>query len=123
MERILKVENGTIYTQNGTAIDNLAVILDRSSGLLKYGDSTKGMISIFNDMVSKYKEVGLENMANDLVLLQFDRYNGVLSIDEICTFANYMIMVSANSETIFKILNMNEYEFKNKIKELSELGF
>lgn len=123
MEKILNVKYGTIYTRSGMGIDNLAVILDKNSGLIKYGDSSRGMKEIFNDMVSKYKQLGLEDMANDLVLLEFDRYDGILSIDEICTFANYMIMVSANSQNIFKMLSMEEIELKKRLKEFSALGF
>ena len=123
MNKIFEVKYGTIYTKNGVGIDNLAVILDKNSSVLKYGDVSKGMKSLYEDMVSKYKKVGLHDIAQDLIYLEFDRYNGVLSIDEICTFANYMMLVSANGKTIVNMLSMSANDLKKRLKELSELGF
>lgn len=123
MGKIFEVKYGTMYNQNGIGIDNLAIIFDVNSGVLKYGDVSRGMKALYEDMINKYKKAGLDDMANDLMYLEFDRYDGVLSIEEICTFANYMILVSANSKTIMNMLNMSEEDLKIKIKALQELGF
>lgn len=123
MNNIFKVKDGTIYNKDGIGFANLAVILDKNGGLLKYGDVSRGMKEVFEDIVNKYKKAGLEEMANDLFYIEFDRYEGVLTIEEICTFLNYMILVSANGENLMKMLSMNEKDLKKKLKELNELGF
>ena len=46
-----------------------------------------------------------------------------LDKEEIATFVNYMIEVSANAKIINDILDMNETDLKEKLKELSLLGF
>lgn len=123
MDKIFEVKYGTMYNKNGIGIDNLAVILDKTSGVFRYGDVSTGMKTLFNDMVDNYIKAGFKDMAQNLIYLEFDRYDGILSIEEICTFANYIIMVSANSETIIKMLNMSEDDLKKRLKELAELGF
>ena len=44
MNKYLKVEYGTIYTQSGIGIYNISMIFDKSAGCLKYGDLEKGDI-------------------------------------------------------------------------------
>lgn len=123
MNKVLEVKYGTIYTNGGIGIDHIGVIIDKNSGLLKYGDSTKDLNSYFLDMVSKYRKAGLSDIADDLVYIEFDRYDGILSIEEICTFVNYMVMCSANGERIMKMLNMDEENLKIEIKKLAEIGY
>jgi hypothetical protein len=123
MERILNVQYGTIYTQDGIGIDNMAVIIDKDGGLIKYGDSEKYLDKYYSETISKYKKAGLDDIANDLLYVKFDRYDGVLSIDEICTFVNYMIMCSANGNKIVEILSMPVDEMKNKIEQLKEMDY
>ena len=123
MERVLEVKYGTIYTSGGIGIDHIGVIIDKNSGLLKYGDTTKNLKDYFIEMVSKYRKVGLSDIADDLVYIEFDRYDGILSIEEICTFVNYMVMCSANGERIMKMLNMDEENLKIEIKKLAEIGY
>lgn len=123
MEKIFEVKYGSIYTNSGTMIDNMTVIIDKDTGLLKYGEANRGMDKIFNDMVSKYNKAGLDDIANSLILVKFDRYDGILSIEEVCTFSNYMTMCSGNADIIMKMLFMDEKELKEKIKVLAEIGY
>lgn len=122
--KIFRVEYGSIYrNQTGSIIETMAVIIDKSVGLLKYGDAQTGLYDYYNEMVGKYKKCGLEDIANDLIYVQFDRYEGILTIEEICTFANYMVMCSCNGPTIYKMLQMDSNELKEKLKSLSEYGY
>lgn len=123
MDKVLEVKYGTIYTKGGLGIDHIGVILDKDTGLLKYGDSTKDLNGYFLNMVNKYRKIGFEEMADNLMYIEFDRYDGILSIEEICTFVNYMIMCSGNGERIMKMLNMDEENLKNEIQKLSEIGY
>lgn len=118
----LRVEFGTIYTQSGRGIDQIAVILDTDYGsVMKYGDAEK-VQSYYGEMIEKYRKTGFEEEAENYMLITFDRYDGVLSIEEICTLVNYMIQVSANPR-LMTILKMPEGELKKEIKKLQEFGF
>ena len=119
----LKVKNRTIYNKEGQKIDNISFIFDKTSGLLKYGDSEKWVEQHYIEMLSKYRQAGLNDIAEDIILVKFDRYNNELSIEEICAFLNYIILVSSNSEKIMKMLDMNIQDFKLEIKKLQELGY
>lgn len=123
MKGPLKVQYGTIYTENGIGIDNMAVILDKKAGLMKYGDSECYLEKYYEEMIEKYKRVGLEDVAADLLLVKFDRYNGILNIEEICTLVNYMILCSANGEYLMKLLNMDEPTLKTEIQKLKEYEY
>jgi len=70
-----------------------------------------------------YRKGSLEDIADDILYIEFDRYDGVLSIEEICTFMNYILMVSANGEKIMKMLEMEANELKKELARLSEIGF
>lgn len=122
--KIFRVEYGSIYrNETGSIIETMAVIIDKSVGLLKYGDAQRGLYDYYNEMVEKYKKCGLEDIANDLIYVQFDRYEGVLTIEEICTFANYMVMCSCNGETIYNMLQMTPEKLKEKLKVLEGYGY
>lgn len=74
-------------------------------------------------MILKYRQAGFENMCRDLILIQFDKDNGVLTTEDICTFVNYMSMCSANGSRIMKMLNMSKGEIKKEITKLKEVGY
>jgi hypothetical protein len=98
-------------------IDNMAVIIDKD------GDSDEYMDKYYTDMISKYKKAGLEDICDNLVYIKFDRYDGVLTIEEICTFVNYMLMCSVNGNKIMNMLNMSANEIKSEIARLQEIGY
>lgn len=122
--KVFRVENGSIYrNETGSIIETMAVIIDKNASLLKYGDVQTGLYEYYNDMVEKYKKCGLDDIASDLIYVQFDRYEGTLTIEEICTFANYMVMCSCNGPTIYKMLHMDTDALKERLKSLSEYGY
>lgn len=122
MNKIFKVKYGSIY-KDDIMYDNIGVIIDKKCGLLKYGDSNKGIKEHYENMINKYRKADLSDIADDIILLEFDRYNGILSIEEISVFLNYMVMCSANGESIIKMTNMSEKELHNRLQELSEFGY
>lgn len=119
----LKVRYGTIYTEDGNGIDNMAVIIDKEAGLMKYGDSEKWVEKCYTEMIEKYKKAGLEEFSESLILVKLDRYNGVLTIEDICTLTNYMILCSSNGHRIMQILAMEESELKSEIENLRSYGY
>ena len=121
--KVFKVKNGSIYNNNGIMIDNMGVIVDKDGGLIKYGDVSKGIKECYTNMVDKYLKCGFDDMANDLVYIEFNRYDGILSIEEICTLCNYMIMCSAVGSKLYKLLTMDKDKIKREIKKLSDLGY
>ena len=123
-DKIFSVQYGSIYKNStGCIIETMAFIIDINSSVLKYGDANSGLSDYHLEMVNKYKKIGLEDMANDLIYIEFDRYEGVLTIEEICTFANYIVMCSCNGQDILKMLNTETPELKEKLKLLSEFGY
>lgn len=122
--KLLNVRHGTIYTQDGIGMDNIAIIFDKSAGLLKYGDTEKSDIKeYYNVIQNQFRQLGLNDDADDILYIEFDRYKNALTIEEICTFLNYILMVSANSKRIFNMLSMAADEIKKELNRLSELGF
>lgn len=122
MKNPLRVECGTIYTEDGIGIDKMSVILDKTVGLMKYGDAD-WINEYYSEMVSKYSAAGFEGMTENLMLINFDKYDGLLDIDAICTFVNYMILCSGNSKKIMEILSMAEDKILVEIMKLKGLGY
>lgn len=121
---IFRVEYGSIYKNDtGCIIENMAFIISRDSSVLKYGDKNRGLYDYYLATIKKYKSCGLEDIANNLFYIEFDRYDGILTVEEICIFANYIVMCSCNGEIIYNMLKMDEVELKNKIKTLAEYGY
>lgn len=122
--QIFSVKHGSIYKNStGCIIDKIAFIIDKNASVLKYGDANSGLSDYYLKMIKKYKQLGLEDMANDLFYIEFDRYEGVLTIEEICIFSNYITMCSCNGQDIFKMLEMEEEALKEKLQLLSEFGY
>ena len=111
-DKIFSVKYGSIY-KNSTdcIIETMAFIIDINSSVLKYGDANSGLSDYYLEIIKKYKKI------------EFDRYKGVLTIEEICTFANYIVMCSCNGQDILKMLDMETPELKEKLKLLSEFGY
>lgn len=125
-DNIFRVEYGSIYnTNSNTMIGNMGIIYDKEDGcLLKYGDINRGLEEYYLNMKDKYIKSGLKEIAEDIILIKFDRYESELSMDEICTFCNYLVMVSANKDVINNMLfNMSTEQLKDKLKNLKELGY
>ena len=89
---MLKVLNGSITNEKENfLIDNLAMIVDLDSGaVIKYGDKEMDhMEELYERKQKQNMSLGPENaLFPSLSLITFDRYEGKLSIEEICTFAN-----------------------------------
>ena len=120
---IFKVEYGSSYNNiTKTIIDDIGFIYDRGTGtILKYGDLNKNFEQYYLDMQNKYIKAGLKDIADDILLIKLNRYESKLSIDEICTFCNYLTMCSANKNIINNMLfNMTIEELKLKLKDLKE---
>lgn len=123
-DNIFEVKYGSIYKrETGCIIETMAFIINKDSSVLKYGDAQNGLYEYYIDIVKKYKECGLHDMADNLFYVQFDRYDGVLTIEEICVFANYIVMCSCNGRTIYNMLQMNPDELKEKLKVLEGYGY
>ena len=123
--KVFKLQYGSLFTNNNIMIDNIGFIYDKECGcILKYGDLNRNLEQYYLGMQSKYIKAGQKEIADDIVLIKFDRYNGNLSMEEICTFSNYLVMCSANKNIVNNMLfEMTIEELKDKLKELSEIGY
>lgn len=124
---MLKTYEGMIMSnKSGLEIymNNPVVILDTEVGtLIKMGDSlTSGIKDYYNTMITALKDSGSSDMADSMLYLEFERYNGVLDIDDICTLINYMNN-SIGAEKLNKILSMDEGSLKLEVQRLQDIGF
>lgn len=103
-------------------IKNMAVILDKVGGLVSYGD-IDFVEEKYNTMINACRSYGFKDVCNDLILINFSEKINSLTINEIGTFVNYMLSVSANGNEIFNILNYQKEEIKKEIQKLSNNGF
>lgn len=128
---------GSIYGFNKCMIENPAVIIalpesdDDIVVLYKYGPVDR-LSGIYDDMREKYEAAGFKDMADALVLINFNTSSGLadydkttgakLTSDEICTLINYMNN-SIPLKTYKKLTAFDEAGLHTKIKELTEYGF
>lgn len=121
---VYRVVNNKIENQEGTVIKNLGVVYDTQAGCcLKHGDIANGFLEQYHRrLVNKFNELGLEDIAENIILLRFDKDN-ILTVDEVCTLSNYLIEVTAIPEILESYLKLSPNDLKDKIKELKELGF
>jgi hypothetical protein len=120
----LTVNYGSIYPKDGSfMINNICLVVDKSDGIVfKYGDKdTSDIISYFEHTVKVYREKGHNDMADNLMLLEFNRYDGVLDIDEICTLVNWFR--NSIGHLLMETLQLSEIDLKAKIKSLQEMGW
>lgn len=116
------VEDGMIVGKRITFYANdLCMIIDVATGtVLKIGDQTTGPLDSYYETLAKsYDAMG---MAEDLKFINFDRYNGILDIDDICTVLNYFTN-SIGPEKMNSLLIMNTQQLKIEVSHLQELGF
>ena len=115
-----QVKYGTIYTYDGIGIGNLAVIFSTDLGVMKIGDNSDGsLFEYYKTQSEKYKQAGFNG---NIEFLSFDRYNGTLSIEEICTLYNY-IKMGISYEAIINLINMDLDNLKNMIQDLNKIGY
>lgn len=121
---VYRVVNNKIENQEGTVIKNLGVVYDTQAGCcIKHGDIANGFLEQYHRrLVNKFNELGLEDIAENIILLRFDKDN-ILTVDEVCTLSNYLIEVTAIPEILESYLKLSPNDLKDKIKELKELGF
>lgn len=120
--RTLKLMYGSMYRENGSFIDNIAFVIDKNGGMLKWGEKEQ-VKKYFDESVKKYKISGLQFMIDDLLYIELDRYEGILSIDEICTLSNYIIDCSGNPSIVTRMFSMDTDSLKTEIERLKELGY
>ena len=123
----LKTWEGMVVSNNKNTeiyMNNPVVILDKDTGtLIKMGDSlTSGIKNYYDKMISKYRDSGMISMCDSMVYLEFDRYNGILNIDDICTLINYMNN-SIGAEKMNKLLSLDEGSLKLEVQRLQDIGF
>lgn len=118
----LEVKYGSIYNDRGCIIETMGIMIDKTSGLMKYGNADK-VLEYFEKVNAKFRDDGFDEIANDLMFVKFDKYEGVLSSEEICTFVNYIVETSANGENIVKMLYMESDELKGKLKVYKDMGY
>jgi hypothetical protein len=116
----LTVKYGSIYSEYRSIIENPSVIIDKDVGLMKWGSD---LDDYYMTVTNKYKSVGFDDMADNLILIKFEGFDGLLSKEEICTFMNYMILCSSNGEALMKMLNMDGKDLKLEIEKLHSYGY
>lgn len=123
----LTTMDGMILSKKTTHMNyyanNPCIIIDKDSGtLLKMGDTTTNPLDDYLKMATdKYRKAGFDDMADAMVLINFDRY-ATLDIEEICTLMNYF-MNSIGPEKMRHLLNADETELKTEIEKLAEIGW
>ena len=122
MSKTFEVKHGSIYDDSGYMIDNMSVIFNKNFGLYKYGE--KSLLKKYYDkLIYSMLNTPSEHMIEDYVLIELDRYSGILNIEEICVISNYLTMSSGNVENQLKLFTMSASELKEKIAILSEWGY
>lgn len=121
-EHQLRVEYGSIYTKDGRMIETMTLLLSKQDGLLKYGNK-EAIEKVYKDRIDAYTTLNLTDDIEDLFLLEFDRLEGVLTAEEICTLVNYMILTSANGTNIMELIHLEEGRLKARIEGFKVCGY
>lgn len=129
-----KVMHGSIYGFNGCMIENPAVVFsmnDNDFVIYKYGPRDK-LQTYYDNAVQKYLNNGFEDMAKELQILSFSVQTGFIdydkttnakfTVDEICTFINWMNN-SIPVKRFQELISSSEEGMHERLAELSELGF
>lgn len=118
-----KVEYGSIYNDDySMMIDNLAIIVHKTDGICGFGDKyMHNMPNRFAKKVQKFRDAKLDDRANSLVYIEFDRYDGVLSVEETCVLLNHMVFYTLSGERILSLLDSDEKTIKETIKEFKHI--
>lgn len=118
---MLVVKFGSIYDKNGIMIDNMAVIFNKDFGLYKYGE-LRDIEKYYNDLSVKFKNNGLEDLMQDYSLINFDRYNSELCVNEVCVIVNFMLNTT-NAESVLSLLELTIQEIKQEVLKLTKMGY
>lgn len=115
------VEDGMLHNRDNTFhTNNPAVILDREVGtLVKVGD-VDSLGDYFNAFLLRLQSC--PDIARNLVYIAFDRYEGILDMNEICTFIN-MLNNHLGGDRVRKLLAMDTGTLKSEIKKFADMGF
>lgn len=105
-------------------MNNPAIVLDLEVGsVLKMGDElTSDIKDWYDTAVNTYISNGMIDIVDSLQLITFDRYDGILDIDDICTLINYM-RNTPGSEKMKALLSMNADDLKQEVERLQSIGF
>lgn len=122
MKKVFQARYGSMYRENGSFIDNIAFIFNKDTGLCKWGEP-ESIKNHYETMKNNYNKAGLFDMTDDLVYIEFDKYEGILSLEDICTLSNYIIYASAKLDLILKLLSQDIEVIKNEIRILRDMGF
>jgi len=122
--RKLEVLSGSITDKEHTfLIDNMCLIVNMECGsIIEYGDKERSSIcSHFSEMCSLLDEHGLSDVASPLRLIEFDHYDGDLSIEDICTIVNYGINI--HSKRFVELFQMDKEKLHERISQLKRQGY
>lgn len=120
-----KTENGMLTNEGRTFFANdICVIVDIDVGtLLNVGDRNTSNISTkYDTMVKKYRDAGLDEYADALLFVEFNKYEQNISRDGICTLVNYLSNC-IGSEKMKELFAMDNEALNRKIEQLQEIGF
>lgn len=124
MSNVFEVKNGKVYMNTSKVFyENIGVVLDKKSGLVKYGEFSQGLEDWYNAAIKEYSRYNMNNIVEDMFLFRFENYKNLLTIEEVCILLNYIFTVSTNGDRIFNMLQSGEAKLKLEISKLKELGF
>ena len=124
MSNVFEVKNGKVYMNTSKVFyENIGVVLDKKSGLVKYGEFSQGLEDWYNAAIKEYSRYNMNNIVEDMFLFRFENYKNLLTIEEVCILLNYIFTVSTNGDRIFNMLQSGEGKLKLEISKLKKLGF
>lgn len=119
---MFRVIDGSLRDREGYKVERLGAVIDTYGGLMKYGE-LDWLEDYFKEIVDTYIKAGFSQIAGELVLVEFDSYSNIISVEEICSLINYMIDCSGNGDRIMRIITSDETEIHKEIHKLKELGY
>lgn len=119
---MLTVKNGSIYDEDGRIFDDIAIVLDKNEGLLKWGYKDEPTLkNWYMKALKMYNSNPTVFNPEDLVYIELDMYDN-FSIEEICTLLNWLRQGGLRSAP-YKLMMSDREVIKQKIKELKEFGY
>lgn len=118
----LRVVNNKIIDEQDNEIENIGAIIDVEGGLIKYGDTVRWLENYYQELMGAVAmRRDIINM-EDIILVKLHE-SEELTVEEICTLVNYMILCSANGGRIMRILTSEDTKLHEEIGILSKLGY
>lgn len=131
------VSYGSMYGYNGCMIEHPAIILDIPKDteeivtLHKYGPEDK-IKPLYNEMQSKYKALGFDEMAESMTLISFNILTGFadydkmtqakFTTDEICTLINWLNN-SIYAKNFIEFTQSDKAAMHAHLAKLASIGF